>query len=344
MTSPARRAGVVRLTELADIVNAVPHLLGFHPTESLVAVAMTGRRERLSFSMRVDLPDDGDEEQVVDVCVRAMSRARAEAVLLFVYTDAAPADGSLPRDAFVEQLFDALPMPVRDALLVGAGRVWSYVCTDSVCCPPEGRPLVRETPGSLALAAAHALVGQSVLPSRDALVTSLRPLDDEDGELADATDRAAEVFLAAGEDGFRAGALAVLDDLLQRYADPPAAMTVDEAALVVVALHDNAFRDRVVQRCLDRSDEMRSLLGDLVRHALPPLDAPVCTALATVAYLQGDGAVAGAALDRAFASEPDYLLACLLDTALRDQVSPADVRRGLSGFTPAPRRRSGRRS
>src|SRR3954447_13801421 len=164
MPSTPRRADVVKLTGLDDIVAAVPHLLGFHPRESLVAVAMTGPRERLEFSMRVDLPAEGDEAQVAALCVRAMCRADAQRVLLFVYTDAGDPARALPHRALVDRITVELPMPVRDALLVTDDRVWSYLCTDPVCCPPAGRPRERDTTASLALAAAHALAGQSVLP------------------------------------------------------------------------------------------------------------------------------------------------------------------------------------
>jgi hypothetical protein len=284
MTTPARRPGVVTLTALDDIVAAVPHLLGFHPTESLVAVAMTGRRERLSFSMRVDLPPDAHTTDVVDICVRAMGRARAEQVLLFVYTDAAHPPADLPRRDLVEQVVVALPVAVRDALLVSGDRVWSYLCDVPDCCPPQGRRWRPDTPGALALAAAHALQGQSVLPSRDALVAWLAP-PAETPELVRATAKATGAFLEAGESASRAGAVRLLADLRTRYAAPPAGVALDEAALLVVALHDLTFRDHAVQMCLESLDAARGLFGDLVRSALPPRDAPACTVLAVSAYL-----------------------------------------------------------
>ena len=47
---------VVNIGELNDIVNAVPHLLGFTPTESVVVVSMRGLRERLELCLRVATP------------------------------------------------------------------------------------------------------------------------------------------------------------------------------------------------------------------------------------------------------------------------------------------------
>ena len=42
----------------ADLITAVPYLIGFHPTDSVVVVAMRGRR--IVFAARADLPEPGD--------------------------------------------------------------------------------------------------------------------------------------------------------------------------------------------------------------------------------------------------------------------------------------------
>src|SRR6058998_2866827 len=92
----------VRLDDLTDLASAVPYMLGFYPSDSLVAIALRGPRERLSFSMRLDVTDRDDD---------------------------------LPQRALVEAIEDALPMPVREAMLVDDGRTWSYLCSDEHCCP-----------------------------------------------------------------------------------------------------------------------------------------------------------------------------------------------------------------
>jgi hypothetical protein len=46
------------------------------------------------------------------------------------------------------------------------------------------------------------------------------------------------------------------------------------------------------------------------------------TVFAWISYLQGNGALAGMALDRALAAEPNYDLAQLLDHALRRALNP----------------------
>src|SRR5881398_2518151 len=46
---------VVRVGDISAIVTAVVHMLGFQPAESLVAVALRGPRERMHFTLRLDL-------------------------------------------------------------------------------------------------------------------------------------------------------------------------------------------------------------------------------------------------------------------------------------------------
>ncbi|HEX6577180.1 MAG TPA: DUF4192 family protein, partial [Jiangellaceae bacterium] len=54
--------------------------------------------------------------------------------------------------------------------------------------------------------------------------------------------------------------------------------------------------------------------------------APVCTVLASVAYQQGDGALAGVALERALRCDPGYTMARMLATMLHGQIKPARLR------------------
>src|SRR4051794_40665910 len=99
----------VRLSDVTDLASAVPHMLGFYPDHSLVAVALCGPRERLSFTMRLDLLEPEHDEGVARMTALRMTHAQAESVLLFVYTDAPAPDEALPRRHLVEAIADELP-------------------------------------------------------------------------------------------------------------------------------------------------------------------------------------------------------------------------------------------
>ncbi|MBV9291488.1 MAG: DUF4192 domain-containing protein [Frankiales bacterium] len=319
---------VIRVHQLEDLVASVPYSLGFRPVESLVVTALTGRRGQLSFTMRVDLAGPGDEAVLAAECARRMSAAKADSVIAFVFSAAEPVDLRLPHAGLVRELKRELRMPLREALLVGDGRLWSYTCTDPVCCPPEGRRFDSSSPGATSIAAAHALRGHTVLPSRDDLVATVRPVAGIAADSMDqALERAAAEYLRLGSAEFTDGARTLLDALVERWADPRAVLTHDEAATVGMALHDIVLRDEVLYDA-GRDDEVwRRLLGALARLVQPPLDAPTCTLLAWVAYLQGDGVVAMTALERALTSDPEYTMAGLLASALNGQLPPSELRR-----------------
>ena len=127
---------VVRLTSPGEIAAAVPHLCGFVPTESLVAVSLRGERRRIGLTLRFDLPfaDDGTEAAADEVAGR-LAHDGAGSMVLVVYTDAA---GERPREALVRAVIDAAELhgiTVMEALLVRAGRWSSYTCCAPDCCP-----------------------------------------------------------------------------------------------------------------------------------------------------------------------------------------------------------------
>src|ERR1044072_3361146 len=109
---------VVKLNELNDILNAVPYLLGFTPTESIVVVSMRGERERLEFTLRLDLLSPEHDRQVARMLAERMKFARADAVMVFVFSDDEPTEWGLPRRELIACVVSAMSMPVADAMLV----------------------------------------------------------------------------------------------------------------------------------------------------------------------------------------------------------------------------------
>lgn len=329
----SREPITIRLDQMNDAVEAVPYLLGFTPTDSLVVVALRSPRDRMFFTMRLDLMEPKLDGEVAQMVAARMAYAEAEAVMLFVYPKRRPSKGRpLPRRALIDAIERELAVPLRDAVLVARDRVWSYVCDDALCCPPEGRKRPTESPGQLALEAAHALNGRAVLPSRDDVVASVQPLTGSAAaRMEDALDRAAAVH-AASPRPFRRRARRAAEDARDRYLDGPGGFTDDDAALLIVALHEWQLRDEMLGWSVEHEDAMRSLFNDLARRAIAPIDAPACTAAAALAYVQGDGLVAATALERALDSDPEYSLANLLQTMLDGQLPPSEFRKALNTF------------
>jgi hypothetical protein len=98
---------------------------------------------------------------------------------------------------------------------------------------------------------------------------------------------------------------------------------------LVVPLQDVLVRDEVVLWALEDTDALLSLLLRLARESVAPYDVPVCTLIALVAWVRGDGALANVALDRALAGDPSYNLAKLFRAGLDGQLPPSAVKQWL---------------
>jgi Domain of unknown function (DUF4192) len=333
---------VLRVGDLSAVVTAVTHMLGFQPAESLVAVALRGPRERMHFTLRVDLPAAEHRQAVAREVATRMAQANADAVMLLVFTEELPNGLELPHDELVNQIVTSLDMDVRDAFLVARDRLWSYVCFDPRCCPPEGRPFETASPDALAVAAAHALSGRAVLPDRATAVAAVQPMGGIVAlSMQQAADRAATGQLDEGDGVFSQRVRAEITALIARFADPRAVVDDDEAARIALGLHDVLLRDEMLVRLSQDDDPLRRLLEAVARRSQPPHDAPVCTCVGWAAYADGNGLLAAAALERAMASDPDYTMARLTYQLLQAQVPPEEIRESARRFAPEVRARAG---
>ncbi len=329
---------VVRLSGPDDVVGILPWRLGFHPTESLVLLVLQGARLRERLVMRLDLPVPEDEPHVARETAERAARAGADAVFAAVYTETADQAGELPRRGLVEDLEDELAdrdVDLCEAVLVRAGRRWSYRCPDPGCCPPDGVSLPsRPTAAADAYAAETVLRGGVVLADRAALRGTVEPSGQAVAVAVrrQARDELAEMVERDRGPGdrarVRAAGAARLADLRARFARGdrvrPSAL---DALLVAVALHDTRVRDTLMTAAVDDdADSLRELLGQVARLVDDGSAAPVCTVLGWLAYSSGDGALALVAVERALRADPGSTMARLLLDGIDHMVRPADLR------------------
>lgn len=323
----------LRVGTPGQIAALVPHLIGFTPHESLVALSLRGPRRRVGLTLRADLTSG---PALVDQVVAAMRRDGAAAVALVVHTDQ-PSGAAHPWSALVAAVEADLAghgVEVTEALLVRAGSWWSYRCAGS-CCPATGSPVESDSDVVRTTAAEQAYRGRAVLSSREALVDGLRAqpplgpalartLQDQAGDaLADRCARDPDEAVREELARWRAAL-----DAWERH---PAPVVPADTAALAVGLHLVAVRDRVASWGLTRSDALLGLLSQLVGGVVAPDDAPLCTVLAWVSYAEGNGAVALVAVQRALATDPDHELARLLLAALDGALPPGQVRAVLRG-------------
>jgi hypothetical protein len=124
---------LVKAKRPADLLIALPRILGYTPTESVVI--QTFRSRRTAASLRIDLPDDlhaDGHRAVADAIIRLISRVPGvDAVLIAVYTkEAWPSSVVPPRAALIESIVTRMAsagLGIVDALCCTGPRWASYL-------------------------------------------------------------------------------------------------------------------------------------------------------------------------------------------------------------------------
>ncbi|WP_375492524.1 DUF4192 domain-containing protein [uncultured Jatrophihabitans sp.] len=318
-----------RISGPADLLQAVPYLLGFCPRESLVLVGL--HDARLVVTARLDLAD-AQHGPTLAHTVAAMVNGGVSAFVAVVYPDtpepvaiASIEPSWLPLARMIAEQAAAVDCELVDVLLV-AGRRWRSVgCRDDDCCPPDGWPLSAQPS---AYAAAATVAGVVALPDRRDLEAVLDP--------APAAQRS--VVAAAIGEAENAAVRAVLDGAGGRHArsvkralfsaaraahEPRWAGCPDlDVARFAVALSGGDLRDAVWLAIDDGRLDGRPLWRELVRRAPAPYDAAPAFLYGWASWRSGDGARAGIAAQRALDSDPQFSPADMLLAALSHGIDP----------------------
>jgi hypothetical protein len=78
------------LTSPHDLLAAIPFLIGYHPTDSLVLVSI--KEDCVGMAMRIDYPID-QSEVAFDLCASHISAEDAEGALIVAYQPQGRGDG-----------------------------------------------------------------------------------------------------------------------------------------------------------------------------------------------------------------------------------------------------------
>ncbi|MFE5482626.1 DUF4192 domain-containing protein [Streptomyces sp. NPDC056527] len=226
----------------AELADALPFMLGFHPTDSVVLVALHGEHGRFGGRVRLGIPRSAKEwpstaEHLAECLVEGCTRrgTRPDGIVVFLCQD--PAPGETGRHVmerlrpFAQRLRTAcgeLDIPVYEVLCISDGLYFSYVCPDTRCCPPDGTPLALT--GTSVMAASAAYAGIQVRGSLRDMEARLKPRASPDDERQrKALNEAASVIVprilddppAPGREDIREKTLTLAREMLRRYGGPP---------------------------------------------------------------------------------------------------------------------------
>jgi hypothetical protein len=318
------------------ILAVVPHLLGFHPANSLVVLGISGPHGRIRLAFRYDLPEPPDQALSADIAAHAaavLDREHLTVAIVIGYGGGQAVTGVV--DVVVPALRSARVI-VHDVLRVHEGRYWSYLCSDPHCCPPEGMPY---DPAGHPAAAALEAAGLAARANRAALASTLARAAEAIEPMAQAVERARHRAARLIEDSLHA---IEGGDVLQSIADAGrrsvrlavaqyrrgAELTdLDEIAWLGLALTDLRVRDDAWARMDPQFNEAHQRLWAHLVRMLPAEFVPAPAALmAFTAWQSGDGALASIAVERALSADPEYSMAKLIGEALHAGLPPSAAR------------------
>lgn len=310
---------MVEVTDPGELIAAIPHLLGFYPTNSIVVLVV--KDNRVDYVMRTDCPTD---------------RARYPSV-------ASRLAQQVDEPAGAHTIIVVVGTPERDYLLAGHLRDAFTTAGTTVILfgVPEisrGAPWIdydhrSELEGTLpdpeaSVFAVHTVMkGLVTLPDREDLAARITPAPEDvlarRAALLDAT-RDNQDPRPTTDDGV---------DLIRRYTqrvlDGDDHFSDEDIVLACRALTTPGVRKACLVPPGPHPVAEEKLWSILTRQCPAPASAEAATLLAISAYSRGDGTFARIALDRALDLNPQHRLAQLLLDALDAGMRPQHMRESI---------------
>ena len=325
MSFPAPK---LRIHTDADLVTAVPYLIGFRPDDgSIVVIAFA--ENRAVFAARADVPGpDISGDVLLDLgghLADVTRRAHPHADIVLVGYGAA--DHVDPALRSVVDMFTTSGLSVRQPLRVTDSRIVHLDC-DHPGCSPDGTPF---DPTSSPIAVEATFAGVVALPNRAAKAALLAPADTASGEaMQQAVTRATARLqpLIHDDTAVDEAAATAIADAVSRYGTGTA-LGDDEVAWLVVLLAQPSVWDLAVDHA-EPDEQHLAFWTEITGRAPEPVVPAPATLLAVTAWRFGDGMIATLAAERALHADPSHALAGLILHTVHAGISATDVERALA--------------
>lgn len=311
---PPEADGRVRLRARGapDLLALIPYQLGFHPSESVVAVFV--RSGRIGLVARFDLPAPASASAFAAELRSLARKHRMEEVVLFGYSERTE-----PARALLAGLVQLLPRRlVHEALYVDGSRWWSMTC-DQACCPTEGTPY--DVDGHR-LAAEAVYAGMSTRASREDLAATVAgPPEDELDHLAELAE---EVRASLSSESAGSAAAERLVDLVEAGLGDGRRLDDRTCAELAWLVTEILVRDLAWAMISPASAEEHLAVWLRVVSRVSPDIAAGPLALAGIAgWMSGDGALLNCAADQLLQGHPGYSMGELLATISAHALPPS---------------------
>ena len=323
-----------------QLLAAIPHLIGFHPDSSLILVAFDGKE--VMTLVRIDWPSNAIS--LPRTINDAMTKATEPSVVILAYTEA-----PVTLKDVVDLVQGGSEIDLLDVLWIRRGHWGSLMCEDESCCPINGHKVEDHTSTDVAFIVS----GSSPFESRDEMVARLESevLSAEEIEQRSQAQTITNEKVRQSLDGNRTETQAQKNKQLSDDAEPPASLqgipsqsrndivqnvivnltdhdidSWEQHAWLCEVVSDIRMRDAFLRILFDDSmlrPKVRATLITCVARASEKDIPALATVLAGCAWLDGNGALASVALNRALDVDPSYSLARLLNRAITAGVPPS---------------------
>ncbi|WP_394621692.1 DUF4192 domain-containing protein [Lentzea sp. JNUCC 0626] len=312
----------IRVRGAGDLYAAIPHLMGFHPAESLVVLVL--QDEMVSMTMRVDLPRPRHRGLLAAQLEGPLLEHGAAEVILAVVS--APSE-NMPEELPHEQLVTKLRNRLGGVGVDVVEAVWLPSCQKDaqwLCYLDIDCHGTLPDPQLSALAAASAHEGQVTFESRAALA-AIAALDPP--EALERRSALLDELMTAEETPDPSVELRRVSDAIDAVEHRKGPLPDKEIVALTRALAMPEVRDASIGFATQaRSRLAERLWLELTRTCPAPERAEPAALLAFYAYQRGDGGVASIALDAADEACPGHALSSLIRDAVSSAFPPSDLR------------------
>ena len=317
----------LRVRSPADVVAAIPYLMGFHPRDSLVLVCTRAEdARRIAFTSRVDLPPPDNVPAMAQHLAGIVADNGCDEVLIVVIGGGILTDQP-PRSDVVAAMSEACAS-------VGVG-VWTSVWVSELRAKAPWRRYGAcggggslPDPATSPVAAAAVAAGQVTYADRSDLERLVAPADPEALRRRSALlDAQCEQLDDCGEFAGGYASMETVRAWVERAASDHFCLGDDDVVELCLALCDPIVRDAGFGFASGPyAAAAERLWTALVQQSPDPDAAEAAVLLAHCALLRGNGALAGIALERAQQAWPTHRLSVMFQSALDSGLGPDELR------------------
>lgn len=319
---PSTLSKPIRVRDAGDLFAAIPHLMGFHPTDSLVVLVL--KDHLVSMTMRVDLPRPRHRGQLAAQLEGPLLEQGASEVILVVVC---PPSEHMPEELPHEPLVKVLRHQLGGVGIDVVEAVWLPSCQKDarwLCYLDLDCHGTLPDPQLSAVAAASAHEGNVTFESRAAMAAILA-LDPP--EALERRSTMLDELVTASADAGPGTALRRVSDAIDAVEHRTGPLPDKEIVALARALADPEVRDASMGFAVQpRSRLAERLWLELTRACPAPERAEPACLLAFYAYQRGDGGIASVALDVAEEACPGHALSKLVRAAVSAAFPPSEMR------------------